>query len=98
MNPKTMDLEKPCMRSENSRAAMARCQKVKALRRREKTLETMPPRSPTKTEMEASKGTDISDATTRGVTSLRLGSVPMAQTAAAWSVTTIETGSEEVPD
>ena len=46
--------------------AMARCQKVVALRRREKTLATIPPTRPTKTEMVVSRGTVMRAARTRG--------------------------------
>src|SRR6266446_1831764 len=98
MKAKTTVLEKPCMMSENSRILMARSQKVVALMRNDKTLATMPPMRPTKTEMVVRSGRVMRAARTRGVTSLRLGSVPMARMASTCSVTSMEPSSEAMPE
>src|SRR5579885_1289904 len=79
MKPNTMGLVMPCMMSAKSRALMARVQNWTTLRRREKTEATAPPMRPRKSIKAVSKGSMRMAARTRGVTSLRLGSVPMAR-------------------
>ena len=53
---------------------------------------------PTKSEMTVSTGAMKMPASTRGTTSLRIGSVPSARSALIWSVTTIEPSSAAMPD
>src|SRR6516164_401669 len=98
MNPNTTALEKPCIRSENSNISIARRQNSTALSCSEKTEETHPPSRPTNTIMAVSNGTIARLASTRGVTSLRLGSVPIARIASTCSVTSMEPSSEAIPD
>ena len=57
-----------------------------------------PPKMPTKSEMTVRTGAIKKPASTRGTTSLRIGSVPSARSALIWSVTTIEPSSAAMPE
>src|SRR5215469_5241603 len=78
--------------------SIARRQNSTALSCSEKTEETHPPSRPTNTIMAVSNGTIARLASTRGVTSLRLGSVPIARMASTCSVTSMEPSSEAIPE
>ena len=57
-----------------------------------------PPIRPTKSETAVSSGSIVTVAITRGVMSLRIGSVPSARIASTCSVTTIEPSSDAMPE
>src|SRR5713101_6915522 len=98
MNPYTSDFENPCIKSAKSSASIARLQNVTASSRKENTDATQPPSSPMKSAIAVSNGTVMSVASTRGVTSLRLGSVPIARIASTCSVTSIDPSSDAIPE
>jgi len=77
---------------------MARVQNSTAPKRREKTDATQPPSKPTKSLRAVRSGNIKTVARTRGVMSLRLGSVPMARMASTCSVTSMEPNSEAIPE
>ena len=57
-----------------------------------------PPTMPMPLAITVSTGTMTRPASMRGTTSLRIGSVPSARSAAIWSVTIIEPSSAAIPD
>ncbi len=88
----------PCIMSAKSNASMARVQNCTTPSRKEKTAATHPPTNPIKSEIAVSSGNTRIVATTRGVTSLRLGSVPIARIASTCSVTNIDPSSDAIPE
>src|SRR5260370_545315 len=86
------------MMSAKSSALPARVQNSTALKRSVKTDATHPPSKPIKSFSAVNKGNIKVPATTRGVTSLRLGAVPIPRIASTCSVTTMDPNPDAMPD
>src|ERR1700679_3979261 len=97
MNPKTIGLEKPITRSPRVSALMAGGQNSSALMLRILLATRNPPTKPEASPIATSRGRINTVASTRGVTSLRIGSMPSPRMASTCSVPSMEPNSQAMP-